>query len=850
MILSESHNKSLIKFLFVLLFFVVPLLFFTNLTRNPYYFQITLLNILVSLFYIFYVYHSYKAGKMLFPNNPVVYIFILLIFVFFLSSVYSYYGHNDFFKPSILSEFRRIWLYTIFNAFLVFLIPFFIPVDDKYEGESFFVFVILWGVLWFLFPFLKTDASNFFDFYGFLLWAAGVFYLYLRFKNIEHNFLMNIFILSGIMASLYGVLQYFGIEFIWHKLVNPYGRRAVSTFGNPNFVSSYVMMLFPVSMFYYLQSKSKFNKFYYLFSMISYLLMIFASLTRSSIIGLIFSVVVLFSFSEYRKSLNKKIKELKKIFLIIILLAILWPDQNLKPLSFGVVKRLYVATKNVVLNAKMSASEENLYPSFHQRLLIWNIGLLMFKENPVTGKGWGSFELFYPFYQGHLLREYPNLKTLRTHANNAHNEIIEILSQTGIVGFGISILLFLSLFYNLKKYLKFSENENNKLFVISLFSSIVGMLVDNMFNVSIHFAVPGLLFFWILGLLSSILYKNNYLLIKTNLLIKFLMAISVVLLVLHINFWKNQFLREVYYFKGFKEMRKGNYALAKISLEKAFNYDQREVNNNYELANCYVKNDELEKAIWMYKEAINTNAGYDEIYFNLAVIENKIGRVKDSIDNLRMSVWINPTSINAYYMLLTNILKNNDYTLAFHIGEDAIKNYKYESKFYSYIGYLYEIKNDIKQAAIYYEKALILSPYNKKYILNYERVKKFSDKKGYIDRFLLLYNKLNNPAGKININDVFKEVESLENVFGKELMLEYLKAKTYFLAGDYEKSKKILKYILSENDRLNEARYGLAVIYEKENDTENAIKQWEKFLSYEPDNNIVKDRIDKLKKMK
>ena len=48
----------------------------------------------------------------------------------------------------------------------------------------------------------------------------------------------------------------------------------------------------------------------------------------------------------------------------------------------------------------------------------------------------GLLELFYPFYQGHFIDHIEMFRALRTHANNAHNELLEVWGQTGILGLG------------------------------------------------------------------------------------------------------------------------------------------------------------------------------------------------------------------------------------------------------------------------------------------------------------------------------------------------------------------------------------------------------------------------------
>jgi hypothetical protein len=48
------------------------------------------------------------------------------------------------------------------------------------------------------------------------------------------------------MSAAYGVLQYFGYDPVWGRTINPFAGRPVSTYGNPNFLSSVLVLLLPL----------------------------------------------------------------------------------------------------------------------------------------------------------------------------------------------------------------------------------------------------------------------------------------------------------------------------------------------------------------------------------------------------------------------------------------------------------------------------------------------------------------------------------------------------------------------------------------------------------------------------
>ncbi len=826
-------SYDLMRFICVILFFVSPLLFFTNLTRNPYFFQIALVNVSIAICCIVMLVELFKQRYILLHLSPFHFIFAGIILVFFITSIYGYLLHLDFFRQAIINENKRIWFYTIFNAFIPFFLASQISCDEK-KNNSFpysLLFVFLWGISWFFFKIFKT-AHPFFDLYGIFLWLWGGLYVFSK-TELDFRSIIHIAMLSGFYASVYGVLQYFGLEIIWDKNLTPYGRRAVTTFGNPNFASSYMLILFPFAFYYWVILKDKIRNIYFAI-MFSFISMIFASLTRSSIIALVFEIVFLVYYFKKKKIIAAS--DFKKFVVFLILLSFFWPDQSLNFFGSGVIKRFKEAIVLSVKQPNINVTRENVYPSFHQRLLIWRCGVDMFLENPLTGKGWGNFELFYPFYQGWYLRVNSVLKNLRTHANNAHNEVIEILSQTGIIGFGVVILFLVSLGFHIYKNL----SDSNKLIII-ISISIAAMIIDNMLNVSIHFAVPGLLFFSLLG---SLVWHISYNKMVRFEKFRYLFPLIIIVMFFYIFSWIRYFKREVWYFAGFKEMRKGNYISAKIYLEKAFSAHPYEVNTNYELANSYVKNGDFKKALEAYSYSLKANAGYDEIYFNMAIVQKNLGLFEEALKNLRTSIWINPGNEKAYYAYAEIASKMNN-AESLNIIEDGCRNHPDDGYMLWLCGYFKENGKNIAEAEKYYAAAVFSDPVNSVYI---ESLKKINPKSFAIE-FSDLYRKAV-IENSYNIKTAFKIIAEIEKHPYNSYRLKYLKAKLMYDSEDYERALTLLNDLILEKPDFYIALKSLALVYEKMGKNDLAIHFYERYLSYKPDSQDVRSRIDFLKKVK
>ena len=70
------------------------------------------------------------------------------------------------------------------------------------------------------------------------------------------NFFHVIFLLRcRWWPGLYGIFQYDGKDMIWGSPIQPYGGRPVSTFGNPNFLSSYSLLVCPLAVAFALNAR-------------------------------------------------------------------------------------------------------------------------------------------------------------------------------------------------------------------------------------------------------------------------------------------------------------------------------------------------------------------------------------------------------------------------------------------------------------------------------------------------------------------------------------------------------------------------------------------------------------------
>jgi len=790
-----------------LIYFIIlfpPIIFFTDLTRNPYFFQIFLLNVCVLIFWIIILAKSIRTNKFKFVFSSIdipMYSFILIgIFTF----VYNYFFQTPFNQPSLLNESIKTFNIDFFHSAMAL------------EGIKKLIFslVNVLMVYWIAANYINPNTNNF-------------------------NRSMNLLIFTGFIAAGYAILQYMGIEFIWPKTLNPFSGRPVSTFGNPNFLSSYLMMVMPIILGYFILNKdntyNSTQKIILLITLLTYLGALISTLTRSSWAGLItsFSLVLIYLYKYERQLLVKSKKWIYILLCSFILCFVFWPKS-----SGG------YTTINRLTEIKHSAS--GVYAPLHQRIMIYTCAFDMVREKPVFGKGWGLFELFYPFYQGKYLF-LDTFKVFRTHANNAHNEILEIWSQTGTVGLGIYFWLLVTTFLYGFKLIKIQPSNERKLVVLGILGGIFGMVTDNLLNVSSQFCIPAFLYWWLFGLLVSMDYTKKTYEITLNSTIKTVFACLIILfLYLSLRIF-NQFMGEINYFNGFKLSKRNEIAAAIPYLEQSHKLFS-EVNSEYELANCYARTGDQNKSLKQYYTALAANFGYDEIYFNLGTVYAQKNDIPNSIKSFSETLSINTLSQEAY-MALGNIFLNNlDKYQADGILllKQATMAYPQNKDLWNNMGYIYTKTKDFENAVTAYRTAVMIDP---EFQLARHNLLISLNKLGRKNDPILEYESLIQAVESKIMNKQWKEALPLckkaVSLVPTSYKARFYLGNIYFTLGDIDTAITEYSGTLKQYPTQIPILLNLGLAYEQKGQIDLAKQQFESVLQIDPNNQPAKQQLQK-----
>ena len=343
----------------------------------------------------------------------------------------------------------------------------------------------------------------------------------LRVKHVWRTMLISLF--SGLAVSLWGLPSHFGADptclvfrgtfdtSCWTYQFQP-TIRAFSTLGQPAWLAAYMAFLLPVSTAYVLKNKNKMGPFigFILLAVLFYLLLIFSD-TRAGDIGFWIGNVVFWAAIFIKKLYSRQV--FLKMFLLVNILFLLCnfifgsPEPQLRQFSLPALMASHApatapaqstqtpTTTQSTPAPAASGFDDSITDSGKIRLLVWKGAIKAWENNPIFGTGVETYAFAYYKYkspQHNLTSEWDYLY------NKAHNEYLNYLATTGIVGLG-TYLAFIGFFFFftvkwyvstlLKKqheaYNEEARSVQTAILVIGIIAGYITMLVSNFFGFSV-----------------------------------------------------------------------------------------------------------------------------------------------------------------------------------------------------------------------------------------------------------------------------------------------------------------------------------------------------------------------------
>ena len=735
-----------------LLAFLIPL-FFLPFTTNVLDFNKQFLLVIVGVVIFFaWMINSLVLAKIKL-NISILHIPIFALFVaYFLSAIFSLWSYGSFWGwPLVVSESVLTLFFLIFIYFLI---------------------------------------SN-------------------TFEKKEILYILVLLLLSGLLASVYGLFQIFGkFIFPWDFARNV----SFNTIGTINSLGIFSAILLPLNIIMIIFSRKKIR-----------ILSIFSFITMGILLAIInfniaWWVVIAGTF-------------------LIILLGIQRKDffdgrWLILPMFFLVLGILFL-----FVNFKFPGIPERPIEVYLTQETSANIALKSIEENPILGSGPGTF--IYSFLKNKDIRFnegiFWNFKFDR-----ASSKVLTVASGTGILGaVSFVFILVIFLFYGIK----------NIFFKNSLFEKkgewlVAGAIFTGFFAISVSFLVHSsnlvidFLFFVLAGTMAGFMAsaKKEIILKPSSLLTLAVTFVFVVISIFGIGITiiaGQRYFAEANYAKGIEHLRKGNIEDTINKIEKAVR-----INPNSDL---YWR--ELSQ---VYLQKVNFKIESRTMSGNKETIEKEIGEIhsliRDAMNTAKIASDINPKNVANW----------------------AVRGFVYQN----FIGTIEDSKEWSVKA---YEEALKLEPTNpyfptqagisnlKEYSfvtenreaflrdaeLNFQEAQKLKPDYAPARFQMAIVYILSNKT-----KEAIEELEKTKEISPYDVGLLFQLGIIYYNNGDYNKAKLEFERAVLIEPKYANALYFLGLSYDKLNEKERAINIFEKVRELNPNNQEVKNILNNLKEGK
>lgn len=408
-------------------------------------------------------------------------------------------------------------------SFIILSLTFsYLFVRKKFEDKSIFIFLL--PVIAIIFSSIGADFQSNIRIVSLGLYNALIAFfitLYSDKRNKENIFIF--LIVLGLWVSLIFLAQVF---------ISNYKDMPLFSL-NVNIIAGFLLLIYPL-IFAFIE-KRKYTLFFIFIALIVFIAIIMTK-SRSAII--LSYIITVYYFFKLKKDISFKI-----LFLILTTIMIA-----------GIISAFYF---------KMSWS------SMSERIVWWKTALLMSKEYPVFGIGFGNFSALFLYF-----RPEQTLNTLF-----CHNIILQILAETGIFG----IIVFMIVVYAfIKKTLPAFKNTDD--FLPYRKAAIIAVLAFFVLNLADYsFFIPANLMFF--AVISAFVFD-----IRTEKRKKIFPAILIFLPAIIFSILYSIPLKASWHFdEGNFLLEQGKINEAKVEYELALKYDRSNPEYLRALADIYMQ---------------------------------------------------------------------------------------------------------------------------------------------------------------------------------------------------------------------------------------------------------------------
>lgn len=373
---------------------------------------------------------------------------------------------------------------------------------------------------------------------GLISWFSYTILYYALVSNIPRRAYKGLFFttsLAALAVSVYAILEHsghstscllltkgksFGVD-CWVQKVQD---RVFATFGQPNWLAAYAITLLPITLVASLKTEGLKNWqkwFFGLVAIAEFLTLLFTK-SRSGFLGFLGGIIVLIlgagliywrsrkkkqstNFSSGSSGSGQKMRAaVLGLAMIAAVLVFGTPySQSIQEMLAETTDQPAAPTENPEAEVVVNRLETGGTDSGEIRKIVWEGAINVWRRYPVFGSGVETFA--YSYYQDrpaehNLVSEWDFLY------NKAHNELLNFLATTGVVGLSSYLLLFIWVgIYVLKSLISDKIELENKFILLALLAGLIAQSISNFFGFST--VMITVLLFLYLGVISETLRR-------------------------------------------------------------------------------------------------------------------------------------------------------------------------------------------------------------------------------------------------------------------------------------------------------------------------------------------------------
>jgi O-antigen ligase len=303
---------------------------------------------------------------------------------------------------------------------------------------------------------LTETIKAFFNLTSNILVAYAVFIILSESKSAKvYEWASKVFIFVAVGVSIYGIYQTLTSASVFALFT---GRAYFRMFGDVNYYSSYLLMAFSLTMGYVFRNTRLMKKIPYILGLFVLTTAIIATVSRSALLTLIFMILMFMGYLfVYQQGSRKFISMAVIVVFIAIIGAFLFTDIGSQVIDL------------FTLSQRLQTVVEGRDTSLGQRMTILNIGWEMTRSSPIVGVGFGAFEKTFNAFQGARLTT--GLE------RSAHNTLVRIFAETGIIGLIGSMVFLSALLYKILYAIFRCKDYNSRIALYAMFGAIASFLV-------------------------------------------------------------------------------------------------------------------------------------------------------------------------------------------------------------------------------------------------------------------------------------------------------------------------------------------------------------------------------------